>query len=214
MKARSSYLDEAQRQWVRDWWGALQPRPSDASSLSPMLAGLGRGARAMLRRCADLDGLLMESANHVLARRLIELDEHKTWRSLADANAYSHLALIGGVLAQVKEDLRDKRSLAWHLGNGAGNGRPSMSELRFKRLQRVRDPDDLYLQWRRAVQLADGKADVAQLADDLLAWLIEGERPVARASDGVKFRWAYDYYLTNREQAAAAEPESNKELTA
>ncbi|MCY1462341.1 hypothetical protein D9M71_801050 [compost metagenome] len=64
------------------------------------------------------------------------------------------------------------------------------------------------------MQLADGKADVAQLADDLLAWLIEGERPVARASDGVKFRWAYDYYLTNWEQAAAAEPESNKELTA
>ncbi|MNM92606.1 CRISPR-associated protein Cse2 [compost metagenome] len=214
MKARKPYLDEAQRHWVRDWWRALQPRAIGDKALPPPLVGLGRASRAMLRRCTDLDGLLMESANHLLARRLIELDSHKSQRSLVDEDAaYAHLALVGGVLAQVRDDVRDSHSLAWRLGNAAGNEQPRMSELRFKRLQRARDVDDLYLQWRRAVQLADGKADAAQLADDLLAWLIEREWPPGRASEGVKFRWACDYYLSNREQAAAEEPDTNKELT-
>lgn len=214
MKARK-YLDDEQRQWVRDWWRALQPRGPDDPLLPPTVAGLGRGARAKLRRCVDLDDLLMEPASHLLARRLIELDGHKSWNNLHDDHAaYAHLALVGGALSLVKDNIRDGRSLAWRLGNAAGNEQPLMSELRFKRLQRARDLDELYLQWRRAVRLAEGKCDVAQLADDLLAWLIEREQPPSRASEGVKFRWAYDYYLTKREQAQAEEPVSNEELNA
>lgn len=212
MKARN-YLDDAQRQWVRNWWRALQPRQADDPPLSPVLSGLGRRSRAMLRRCGDLDDLLLEAANHLLADRLIELDRHKDWRSLADeAEAYAHLALVGGVLAQVREDSRDGLSLAEHLGKLVGNERRVMSESRFKRLQRAQEVDDLYLQWLRAVKQVGGKVDVGQLANDLLAWLIEREQPPGRASDGVKFRWAYDYYLSKREQAAAEEPVSNKEL--
>ncbi|MNJ57015.1 hypothetical protein D3C77_525870 [compost metagenome] len=63
------------------------------------------------------------------------------------------------------------------------------------------------------MQLADGRGDVAQLADDLLTWLLELDQSTSRGSDGVKFRWAYDYYLSARDRAAAEEPESNKEPT-
>ncbi|WP_051231931.1 type I-E CRISPR-associated protein Cse2/CasB [Stutzerimonas azotifigens] len=214
MKARN-YLDDAQRQWVRNWWRALQPRSADDKPLPAMLAGLGRGGRARLRRCSSLDDLLLEWANHLLADHLIELDRHKSWRCLTDeSEAYVHLALIGGVLAQVREESDDGLSLAEHLGKLVGNERRVMSESRFKRLQRARDLDDLYLQWLRAVKQVGGKVDIGQLADDLLAWLIEREQPPGRASDGIKFRWAYDYYLSKREQAAAEEPVSNKELNA
>lgn len=214
MKARN-YLDEEQRQWVRHWWRALQPRAAEDKPLPSMLAGLGRGGRARLRRCGDLDELLAEPAVYLLAERLIELDRQKDWRCLFDeADAHAHLALIGGILAQVREDSRDGLSLAEHLGKLVGTERRVMSESRFKRLQRSRDLDDLYLQWRRAVKQVDGKVDVGWLANDLLAWLLERAQPPGRASDGVKFRWAYDYYLSKREQAAAEEPVSNKELSA
>lgn len=208
MRPRKPSLNEAQRRWVCDWWRALQPREPGSEPLPGELASLGRGDRARLRRCTDTDELLLEPASHLLARWLIAL-------GLADVPAsYECLARVAGILAKVKVDARDGLSLARHLGNASGEERAPMSELRFKRLQRTRNPDDLYLQWLRAVQLADGKADVAQLADDLLTWQLELEQSATRASDGVRFRWAYDYYLNARDRAAAEEPEVDKELTA
>ena len=80
MKERP-YLDEVQRRWVRDWWRALQPMPKPSAPkgeeqgedntpeepgktvpLRRSLAGLGRKARAELRRCSDVQALLMEAA--------------------------------------------------------------------------------------------------------------------------------------------------------
>lgn len=208
MKPRKSSLNEAQRRWVCDWWRALQPREPGSEPPPGELTGLGRGDRARLRRCTDSDELLLEPASHLLVRRLIAL-------GLADVPvSYERLARVAGVLARVKVDARDGLSLARHLGNASGAERAPMSELRFKRLQRTRNLDDLYLQWLRAVQLADGRADVAQLADDLLTWQQELEQSDTRASDGVRFRWAYDYYLNARDRAAAEESEVDKELTA
>ncbi len=213
MRQRKSNLNPAQRGWVRDWWSALQPREPGSEPLPGELAGLGRGARARLRRCTGADGLLLEPSVHLLARRLIALAGEQ-WPLRDQPASYERLALVAGVLAKVKEDARDGYSLARRLGNASGNERAPMSELRFKRLQRTESPDDLYLQWQRAVQLADGQADVAQLADDLLAWLLELGHSATRTSDGVKFRWAYDYYLSARDRAAAEEPVANKEPTA
>lgn len=205
MKARKAYLDGAQRQWVRDWWRALQPREPDSAALPDELAGLKRGDRAALRRCGNADALLQVAATYRLSSQLIALESSKAWPRLADtAICHEWLAVVAGVLAHVNDSPEDGRTLAWHLGNAAGNERPLMSEMRFKRLQRAQAVDDIHLQCQRAVQLANNRTDVAQLADDLLARLIEQDRPAARASDSVKFRWAYDYYLTMRQQAAAS----------
>ncbi|MBA1262331.1 type I-E CRISPR-associated protein Cse2/CasB [Stutzerimonas stutzeri] len=205
-------MNPAQHDWVRKWWRALQPREAGSESLPATLVGMGRRERARLRRCGTADELLGEPSVLLLADQLIALGGEQ-WPLFKEAITYERLALVAGVLAKVKEDARDQRSLARRLGNGSGDERAAMSELRFKRLQRAEDIDDLFLQWRRAVQLAAGKVDVAQLADDLLTWQLELGQSATRASDGVKFRWAYDYYLSARDRAAADDPEPNKEPT-
>lgn len=208
MKSRKPRLNLVQRRRVQDWWRALQPRGEGDAPLPGDLRHLGRGERARLRRCTDAQELLTHAATLQLANRLIALDEEKRWLR-DEAHSYERLAWVAGVLAYVKEDLRDGRSLAWHLGHSAGNERPLMGDLRFRTLQRCTNVPDLFVHWRRAVQLADGKLDVAQLADDLLSWQLELGQSAQCASAGVKFHWAYDYYLTTRDVSAAPLPDSS-----
>jgi CRISPR type I-E-associated protein CasB/Cse2 len=107
--------------------------------------------------------------------------------------------LTAGVLAAVKSDTRDGRSLAWHVGHAAGSGgTPPMSEVRFKRLLKATTLGEFFTAARRAVVLANGArggTDVAVLADDLMAWAFEhssGWRD--RPAQTMCFRWAQDYY--------------------
>lgn len=217
MNTRQSVLDSAQRAWVREWWRALQPREPGSSPVSPALTALDRGARARLRRRTDADDLLQERAVYLLAERLIALDAQRQWKHFGEVSqAYVWIALAAGVLAHATSELSPSGSgvsLARQLGRAVDSDRPPMSELRFKRLLKAHDELDLLRQWRRAVKLAGGEADVAQLADDLVAWQIEQTGSFIRASDSIKFRWAYDYYLNKREQKAAGEPASIKELS-
>ena len=210
MKPRKCRMSDKQLQWVRDWWRSLQPREQDKDALPGELRGQGRADRARLRRCENVEELLSNSATLLFARRLIALgggskvfsDESKT---------YEQLAWVAGALALVKEDPHDDRTLAFRLGKALGGERPAMSELRFQSLQAATTTEDYFLQIRRAIQLADRKTDVARLADDLLAWQLEHGQSALRASSGVKFHWAYDYYLSAGQKAAADEPESIKE---
>lgn len=213
MKPRRLKLNDTQQRWVRDWWRALQPRQAEDPPLPGGLWAMGRGERAQLRRCKDAEELLSQVATLLLAERLIALDDNAGFLS-DQPISYERVAWAAGVLAAVKSDTQDNKSLAWHLGHGADNERPRMSELRFKAMQRSSTLHDLFRHWRRAVQLAEGSADVARLADDLLNWQMELGQSALRASDGIKFHWACDYYLSKREQAAAVEPVSDKELTA
>ena len=210
MKPRKCRMSDKQLQWVRDWWRSLQPREQDKDALPGELRGQGRADRARLRRCQNAEELLSNSATLLFARRLIALgggskvfsDESKT---------YEQLAWVAGALALVKEDPHDDRTLAFRLGKALGGERPAMSELRFQSLQAAATTEDYFLQIRRAIQLADRKTDVARLADDLLSWQLERGQSALRASSGVKFHWAYDYYLSVGQKAAADEPESLKE---
>lgn len=212
MKPRKPKLNDAQQRWVRDWWRALQPRSEEDQRLPKELLALGRGERAQLRRCKDADQLLAHKATLLLAEKLIALNDGSA-AFPDEAKTYEYAAWTAGVLAGIKDDLRDGKTLASHLGHAAGTERPVMSDLRFKSMQRSRNINDLFYQWRRALKLADGKADVAYLADDLLSWQMELDRSVSKASDGVKFHWAYDFYLNARDQKASQEPEFNKETS-
>jgi CRISPR type I-E-associated protein CasB/Cse2 len=89
-----------------------------------------------------------------------------------------------------------------------------MSELRFKRLLKARSLDEFFTAARRAVALAKGTADVAVLADDILAWAYEhrmqGEQ---RPSQSLCFRWAQDYYQPQKGKSAdlAADEKTDEE---
>src|SRR5690606_9980238 len=73
MRPRKPKLNEAQRNWVRDWWRALQPREAGSEALPARLTGIGRGDRARLRRCATADELLGEPSVLLFADQLIAL---------------------------------------------------------------------------------------------------------------------------------------------
>ena len=195
MKPREFRMSEKQRQWVRDWWRSLHPRDQDQDALPGELRGQGRADRARLRRCMTAEELLSNSSTLLFARRLIALGgDSKTFSD--ESRVYEQLAWVAGALAHVKEDLDDDKTLASHLGKASGGERPAMSELRFKALQATSTTEDYFLQIRRAIQLAGKKADVARLADDLFVWQLEQGKSASRASSGVKFHWAYDYYLS------------------
>jgi CRISPR system Cascade subunit CasB len=193
---RLAYLSEAQERWVRAWWNALQPADGVRAAGPPELQRLDRGDRARLRRVASIEELETERAAQLLAKGLSGM----SWKKLGiqhwvDENAVP-LLMTAGVLAAVKEDARDGRSLAWRAGQAATKGGPSqMSELRFKRLLKARGQEEFFTAARRAVAQCGGRADVAVLADDLLAWDFEQHlRGVERPPQTMAFRWAQDYY--------------------
>ena len=172
-----SYLDDSQRFWLREWWRALQPQDGEGAAVSPALRHLTRADRAKLKRCASIDELQIESAANLLVEHLsrdawAKQPYLKSWLEKTDCAA---LFLIAGVLAHVKNNVADGKSLAWRVGkaNTPKDAPTPMSELRFKRMLRARDVEDFYRQVRRGVQLAKGDVDVAVLANDLLAWCYE-----------------------------------------
>lgn len=206
MKPPKPRLTELQRDWVRQWWHALQPVAPGQAPPQGALAQLGRAARAQLRRCNGMQELLAQPAALLLAQGLIQRNpkpEHAG--GLPDeAITYERMAWVAGVLACVKTDLVDGKSLAWRVGHASRSESAAMSERRFKAMLRSASLPDLCTHWRRAVQLADGQADVARLADDLLGWQIglaqSGGGQRARPSDGLHFHWAFDYYLSKKDQ--------------
>jgi CRISPR system Cascade subunit CasB len=186
---RTSYHSEI----VRAWWQALTEKSSGDATGENAHFGFffDRGPRARLRRSTDLDDVAQEPAVWTLVERL----------KLPDSED-SAVLLVAAVLAHVKEDAKDGRSLAYLLGVGpAGKDEGGkLSELRFQRLMRADAPDDFVQQLRRALAIGGHRADVAVLADDLLAWSRE-RRFTDRRSGGMKFRWARDFYLKRADGA-------------
>ena len=197
---------------VREWWRALQPDGGNTGdgTLSPPAEdnapqqlrsrrrfGFDRGDVARMRRAATLDELHVERAPFELLERLgpgensrLKRDGEEGW-----------LFLVAGTLAQVRKDANDGRSLALRLGKAfSNNGKEAaMSELRFQRLLRAKEPEDFAMQLRRAIQLANRTTDVAVLADDLASWWLErGRTPVPAFS--MRYRWARDYFVDRKDQ--------------
>jgi CRISPR system Cascade subunit CasB len=211
MSSKVQYLDESQCFWLREWCQALQPQDVGGTPVSPALRHLSRADRAKLKRCTSIEELEIEPASNLLVDHLsrhawTKRPHLKSWLEKQD---YGALFLIAGVLAQVKKDLGDGKSLAWRVGNAnTSKSTPVlMSELRFKRLLGARDVEDFYRQARRGVELAKGGVDAVVLADDLLAWCYEHDLKAreSRPSNSLKFRWARDYYLTEKDHRSSEE---------
>jgi CRISPR system Cascade subunit CasB len=166
---------------VRDWWRELQPSPADGRRGDP-------GALARLRRAASPIEALQEPRTVALLRRLGRPER------LAD-----RVALCAMVLAHVRDD-EPGVAMARRLGPedvDDPNSRGRLSALRFKRLLAAQTADEMLVQFRRVVALADGRADVAELADALLDW-----------SDDRRRRWIFAYHDVAAPAAPLPSPET------
>lgn len=154
------------------WW-KQHLRPDDDT-------GPARALRARLRQADHVTDVLAEG-------RVIELHDR-----LGHHTAALTLAALAQVLAHVER--HDGRRIAQ--GFGAGDPK-ALSPLRFQRLIRSDDRQELATGLRRALPLVGGACNVAALAEDTLFW---GEKP--------RIRWCFDYYGAAPPRPVAAEEET------
>lgn len=151
-----------------------------------------RGERAVLRRAASADDILLTPA----FARFLEFmpDRWRTPTNLFDS------AMVAGLLARVKEDDR-KNTFAKALAlPKQGGSKAAMSELRFLQLQKSRDPDEFFLRVSRAIALLGGRAHILSLADGILHWLFEHRHVIDREpTKRLAVRWATDYYTSYKD---------------
>lgn len=140
------------------WWRGIQE---------------ARGDRAVLRRCGSVAEVAFTAPFHRLVKRLREAD--------VAAPRTEWLAAIAGLLAQVEKSSSAK-SLAAALGTPKGS-KATLSGLRFRRLLRFDEPDELLVETTRVIRLLDRTVPVGALIRDVYWW-----------GDRVRKRWAFDYY--------------------
>jgi CRISPR system Cascade subunit CasB len=147
------------------WWGGLESR---------------RGERAELRRAAGVADVFFVPGFHRLLRLLEDAGHHAV--SPSDLETW---AVVAGTLAHVDEH-RGETSVAAQLAESVGN-RPRLSGLRFRRLLKRTDPDEILREIVRVVQLLDRRVNVVDLMWSLRGWLLDGD-------ERTKKRWALQYY--------------------
>jgi CRISPR system Cascade subunit CasB len=190
-------------------------RPADASAVREpaVIAWFNElqknaGARARLRRCRSTVEALAEPAAISLARRVGALSE----RSRSDEHAVQTAIDLARVLAHVTTHVGGQRvmqSAGWKQFPGdkregdAGEMRPVLSEVRFRRLLTTSDGEPLVAAFVRLVRLLNGAVNVRELANDFRFW---GHPEV-----GLKIRqkWAFDYYAAG----ASAPPDETSTNT-
>ncbi|MCL2659019.1 MAG: type I-E CRISPR-associated protein Cse2/CasB [Acidobacteriaceae bacterium] len=192
------YLSEDRVEALKLWFDALQLR-GGLEEKNPWTGsrGIGHDDRVQLRRARSVEDLERGLAANMLVTHLLRGDwKNNLAKRWFEANPLP-LLMIAGVLATVREDTEDGKSLAWRAGRAFAEGnRAPMSEIRFRRLLEEQRLESFFLLVRRAVELAGGNVDVTVLADDLIAWAYEQELPASSQApaQSMCFRWAQDYY--------------------
>ena len=133
-----------------NWWQAMMSSPR----------GDNRAAIARLRQARTPMEAFMVPATLDLIRRL------KVNRDNID-----RVAILASVLAHLKPDFRETKSIGRSLGRSKINEPESavLSETRFQRLLQAED-DELLDQFRRAVRLLKGAANPESIARTILFW--------------------------------------------
>lgn len=134
-----------------------------------------RGTRAMLRRCASLDEVVLSPAYQRFYRYMLGCG----WPEDAADWQNDRLAAIAVLAALVKEE--DGKDLPYRMSELEGE-RPLVSELRFRTLLKIDDMEDLLTGLRRALPLIAYKTSLLRLANDVYSW-----------GDLRKKKWAYAY---------------------
>ncbi len=143
-----------------DWWEDLKQN--------------NRGERAVLRRCGTLNEVVLSPAYHRLRTSLLKIGKVNDDR----------LSLVVGLSAYVKDNA-DASGIAVQMATGKTDGSARVSGLRFRRLLKVKESDNLFTAMRRVIALLGGAVNIQSLAQGVYFW-----------NDITRKDWAFDYYST------------------
>ncbi len=168
------------------WWQRLQPSHPDGKP-NPTA---DRAALARLRR-VNLLGAMQDPATLLLFRDL--------GRKRPDD--LPEVALCAAVLAGVRENRPEHPARTFGPLSMDQTEQAVMKPVRFRRLIETDAPEERLVGLRRAVQLADRKLNLRELAAACLDWSAARRR-----------RWIFEYYAAGR--AAPDKTESAEEAVA
>lgn len=153
MNQQKAYEEQA----LFSWWKELENN---------------KGDRAELRRCRSATDVAFTQAFYRFLRAIDRKD-----RSNID-----QLALIAGVLAHVEKNDPSNR-IAEQMATQKSGSNARVSGLRFRRLLKIDDREELYQALVRLIHLLNGTANIFSLAESAFYW-----------SERTRKDWAYDYY--------------------
>lgn len=144
-----------------------------------------RGARALLRRADSLEKLITNPHFFAQLGRWPEL-EHRAY-----AEKELALGMVLGLCARVKQD-NPRQAFGTQMA-GQGGDRAPVKELRFQRLLKTEDPEDLLRQLRRCISLLGEAVNLVSLADFIVAWFGQQQYPQTGWRN-IRFHLAQQYY--------------------
>lgn len=133
-----------------------------------------RGERAVLRRCRTLAEVFFSPAYHRLYLALSRIGDVYVDRE--------GLALVAGLATHVKIDGKEG-TIAEQMATGKPDGSARVSGLRFRRLLKVKEKEELFSSMIRVIALLDGNVNIQSLARSVYFW-----------NDITRKKWAFEYY--------------------
>ena len=134
---------------------------------------VNRGERAELRRCGTPTEVVFTPAYHRLRHAVIR------YGAVNDDN----LAAIAGLVARVKINAVES-TIAELMASGKGeSAKARVSGLRFRRLLKVKDQEELFPALGRVIALLGGAINLQSIAQSVYFW-----------NDRTRKQWAFDYY--------------------
>lgn len=152
--------DSSTGQVLTDWWKSLDDN---------------RGDRAALRRCRTPFDVALTPAFHRLRQALRE-----SGRVNDEA-----LALVAGLASHVKENSATADFASQMASPKSAGGNAAVSGLRFRRLLRIEEKQELFAALVRTIRLVGGAVNLCSLADSAYWW-----------NENTRKRWASAYYET------------------
>ncbi len=132
-----------------------------------------RGDRAALRRCRDLTEIFFIPAYHHLYHDLAK----QGWTNKEG------VAAVAGLASHVKVDAAKPNFATQMAESKQGGSNARISGLRFRRLLKIQNREDLYITLTRIIRLLGGTANLNSLADSAYWW-----------NERTRKDWAFDYY--------------------
>lgn len=172
LNVQLSFKTEAKETSIlQSWWSELKDRRAD---------------RAGLRRCKSTLEVVLQPGFVDLLRRI---EEQKAAYIAGDWQV-QRLALIAGVLSGIEQEATASAAYIMAMPRSGGDA-SRVSQLRFRRLLVIQDPEELLIAWKRMLRLMDNQANIPDLAHRLYWW-----------NDRIRREMALEYYR-NAPAAAA-----------